>query len=167
LFERGEFGHATALMYAPVTHIPLLISAPGQSTRLDIRSATSNVDLLPTILHMAGKEIPTWAEGKVLPGLDDGTEYADVKRTIFSMVAKDNAAFQLITHGTFAIIKEQHELLLYTGYSGHADRWELYDLEEDPYELQNLFSEDINTASQMKEDLLEAINAANRNFQKK
>ncbi|HLO18435.1 MAG TPA: sulfatase-like hydrolase/transferase, partial [Anaerolineales bacterium] len=27
LFERGELGHASALMYAPITHIPLLISA--------------------------------------------------------------------------------------------------------------------------------------------
>jgi hypothetical protein len=55
----------------------------------------------------------------------------------------------------------------YSGYRGHTDRWELFHLEEDPYELRNLFSEDINTASQMKEELLEAINAANRNFQKK
>jgi arylsulfatase A-like enzyme len=166
LFERGEVGHATALMYAPVTHIPLLISAPGQSTRFDVRSATSNVDLLPTILHIAGKELPAWAEGKLLPGFD-GTGAAEANRTIFSIVAKDNAAFQPITHGTFALIKGPYELLLYTGYHGRDDRWELYHLEEDPYELQDLFSEDINTASQMKEELLEAINAANRNFQKK
>ena len=164
LFERGELGHATALMYAPVTHIPLLLSAPGQKTRSDFYAATSNVDLLPTILQIAGKEIPRWVEGRILPGFG-GTE--DTARSIFPMMAKDNAAFQPLTRATFAMIKGGHELLLYTGYPGHNDQYELYDLDEDPDELQNLFSRDITTASRMKEELLEAVNAANRNFQKK
>ncbi len=78
LFERGELGHATALMYAPVTHIPLLISAPKQQARSDFHSVTSNVDLLPTLLNIAGKEIPEWVEGKILPGFG-GNEDADSK----------------------------------------------------------------------------------------
>jgi arylsulfatase A-like enzyme len=164
LFERGEKGHATALMYAPVTHIPLLISAPGQQSRSDIYSVTSHVDLLPTILQAAHKEIPLWIEGKLLPGLGgvEGTQ-----RSIFPMMAKDNAAFQPLTHATFALIKGSHELIFYTGYPGYDDSFELYHLEEDPHELQNLFTKDITTASWLKDELLEAINAANRNFQKK
>ena len=164
LFERGELGHASALMYAPVTHIPLLISAPGQATHSDFHSLTSNVDLLPTILQIAGKETPSWVEGKHLPGFG-GIE--DAKRTIFPLMAKDNAAFQPITHATFVMLKGGYELLFYTGYVGHADQFELYQLEEDPYELQNLFSKDITIASHMKDELLEAIHAANRNFPKK
>jgi hypothetical protein len=163
LFERGELGHATALMYAPVTHIPLLISAPEQTARSDFYTGTSNVDLLPTILQIAGKEIPQWVEGRILPGFG-GTE--DAARSIFPMMAKDNAAFQPLRRATFAMIKGGHELLLYTGYPGHNDQYELYDLDEDPDELQNLFSKDITTASRMKEELLEAVHAANRNFQK-
>ena len=65
------------------------------------------------------------------------------------------------------MIRGGYELLLYTGYPGHDDRFELYHLDEDPDELQNLFSKDITTASHMKDELLESINAANRNFQKK
>jgi arylsulfatase A-like enzyme len=166
LFERGELGHATALMYAPVTHIPLLISAPGQKTRSNFRSVTSNVDLLPTILHIADKEIPEWVEGKLLPGFD-GSEDAEAERSIFPVMAKDNPAFQSIAHATFAMIKGPYELLFYTGYRGHDDQFELYHLEEDPDELQNLFSKDITMAAQMKDELLEAIHAANHNFQKK
>ena len=164
LFERGEMGHATALMYAPVTHIPLLISAPRQQARFDFRSNTSSVDLLPTILQITGKEIPQWVEGRILPGFG-GTE--DAARNIFPLMAKDNAAFQPLTHATFVMIKAGYELLLYTGYPGHADRYELYHLDDDLHELQNLFSKDITTASHMKDELLEAINAANRNFTKK
>lgn len=162
MFERGEYGHATALMYAPVTHVPLLIAAPGQQTRADFHSATSNVDLLPTILKIAGKKTPHWTEGKILPGFG-GAE--DAERGVYPMVAKDNAAFQPLTRATFALLKSGYELLYYTGYPGHADQYELYHLDEDPNELQNLFSKDITTVSRMKDELLEAINAANRNFQ--
>ncbi len=164
LFERGEIGHASALMYAPVTHIPLLISAPRQQTRSEFHALTSNLDLLPTLLRIAGKEIPDWIEGKLLPGFG-GTE--DASRSIFPMVAKDNAAFRPIKHGTFTLIKDAHELFFFTGYPDHQDAFELYNLQEDPDELHDLFRSDITTASRMKDELLEAINTANRNYQKK
>jgi len=164
LFERGEIGHASALMYESVTHVPLLISAPGQDARSDFHSPTSIEDILPTILQITGKEIPDWVEGRVLPGFG-GTE--DVSRALFPMVAKDNATFRPLEKGTFAMIKGPYELLFFTGYKNHEDRFELYNLQEDPDELQDLFSKDINTASQMKDELLEAVDAANRNYQKK
>jgi arylsulfatase A-like enzyme len=164
LFERGEQGHASALMYAPVTHIPLLISAPGQASRSDFHSLTSNLDLLPTLLQIAGREIPNWIEGRLLPGFG-GT--GDPSRSIFPIMAKDNAAFRPIKRATFTLIKGAHELFFFTGYPDHPDRFELYDLEDDPQELHDLFSGDINTASHMKDELLEAISAANRNYQKK
>lgn len=162
LFERGEFGHGSALAYAPVTHIPLLIAAPRQETRFDTHAVTCNIDLLPTLLHIAGRDVPAWVEGKILPGFG-GTE--DMTRSIFPMAAKDNSAFHPLTRATFTLIKGSHELLFYTGYPGHDDSFELYHLEEDPHELQNLFSKDITTAARMKDELLEAIDAANRNFQ--
>ena len=164
LFERGEQGHASALMFAPVTHIPLLISAPGQKTRSDFHSLTSNLDLLPTLLQIAGKEIPGWVEGSLLPGFG-GTENAS--RSIFPMMAKDNAAFRSIEHGTFTLIKGDYELFFFTGYRDHPDTFELYNLQEDPDELRDLFRSDITTASQMKDELLEAVRTANRNSQTK
>jgi arylsulfatase A-like enzyme len=166
LFERGEIGHASALMYAHVTHIPMLISAPGQQARSDFHSMTSNLDLLPTLLQIVGKEIPDWVEGRPLPGFG-GIEDSNGDRSIFPMTAKDNAVFRPIEHATFALIKGAHELFFFTGYRNHPDAFELYNLEEDPDELQDLFRKDTTTASQMKDELLEAINTVNRNYQKK
>jgi arylsulfatase A-like enzyme len=163
-FERGEIDHASALMYAPVTHIPLRISAPGQQTRADFHSLTSNLDLLPTLLQIAGREIPSWVEGQLLPGFG-GLE--DVSRSIFPMMGKDNAAFRPIEHATFSILKGPCELFFFTGYPGHPDRFELYNLEEDPQELHDLFREDITTASQLKDELLEAVSTPTRNYRKK
>jgi arylsulfatase A-like enzyme len=159
LFERGEFGHASALLYAPVTHIPLLISAPGQTTRADFHSLTSSTDLLPTILHMTGREVPDWVEGRVLPGFDSD---ADPARAIFAMAAKDNPAFQPLRQGTFSMLQGPYELIHYTGYPGRADTSELYHLEQDPHELMDLYKKDITVASRMKDELLAAVEAANR-----
>ncbi|HSL27838.1 MAG TPA: sulfatase-like hydrolase/transferase, partial [Anaerolineales bacterium] len=163
LFERGEYGHASALMYAPVTHIPRLISAPGQNTRTDYYSVTANIDLVPTLLQVAGSEVPDWVEGKPLPGFG-GTE--DSSRSVFPLGAKDNAAFRPIEHATFAMIKDNYELFFFAGYPDQPDTFELYNLEEDPHELMDLYNKDITTASLMKDELLEAVQAANRNFRR-
>ena len=164
LFERGEYGHASALMYAPVTHIPLLISAPGQTARTDYHSVTANIDLVPTLVQVAGGEAPDWTEGRLLPGFG-GTE--DPSRSIFPMGAKDNAAFRPIERATFALIRGVHELFYFTGYPDHPDRFELYNLEDDPHELIDLYKKDITTASRLQAELLEAVRAANREFQRK
>jgi arylsulfatase A-like enzyme len=54
LFERGGWG-ASALMYAPVTHIrcSFLLGTDNSFRR---QSVTSNVDLLPTILQIASRK---------------------------------------------------------------------------------------------------------------
>jgi hypothetical protein len=113
---------------------------------------------------MAGQEIPDWIEGRLLPGFG-GTE--DGSRSIFPIMAKDNAAFRPIKRATFTLIKGAHELFFFTGYTDHPDRFELYNLQDDPQELHNLFGTDITTGTHMKDELLEAINTANRNTQKK
>ena len=61
--ERGENGHNTFLLYDSVIHIPLLISAARQTERQDFHSLTSNIDLLQTLLNIAGKDIPSSLEG--------------------------------------------------------------------------------------------------------
>ncbi len=54
LFERGEHGHVTRLLYDAVIHIPLLILVPGQKSRRDIFHPTDSVDLVPTLLKISG-----------------------------------------------------------------------------------------------------------------
>jgi hypothetical protein len=164
LFERGELGHASPLMYAPVTNIPLLIRAPGQAQHLDYHTLTSNLDLVPTVLKILGREAPDWLEGRLLPGFG-GNE--DASRSFFPMMAYDNPSFQPLKRATFTLLKGPHELFFYTGYEGHPDAFELYNLHDDPDELQDLFKEDINTASQLKQELLDTISATNRNFQQR
>jgi arylsulfatase A-like enzyme len=157
-FERGFDGHGGLMMYEALLRIPLLIHAPRQSTRDDVNIPTSNVDVLPTILSLAGKEIPPILDGKVLPGL--GGE-ADAERPILSMCAWENSAFLPITKAALAMRKGSYKLIFYLGY---GDIYELYDLENDPEEMHDLSKENLSEFSKMKEELLTLLTDANRPF---
>jgi hypothetical protein len=161
LFERGEHGHLTPLMYDPVLHIPLIIYAPGQKTRRDIFSPTSNVDVLPTILKILRKDVPVSLEGKPLPRFG-GPE--DEERSIFSIEAKRNSALLPLTQASISMIKGHKKLIYYLGYPGYEDSLELYDLQEDSEELNDLFRMDIASAAIMKDELLEALITANHSL---
>ncbi len=164
VFERGEFAHGTYLLYDPVIHIPLLISSPGQRERRDVYSPTSSVDVMPTLLSLAEKNIPAGLERHLLPGLG-GKE--DFQRSIFALEAKENSAFEPLTKATMTLIKEGKKLIYYTGYPQYPEVFEMYDLNEDREEMKDLFSEDTVTAARLKEELLDTLAEANRRFVKK
>ena len=136
LFERGAHGHSTPLLFEAIIRPPLLVSAPGQQERQDIQALTSNLDILPTLLHIAGQPIPDWAEGRVLPGLG-GEE--DAQRSIYAIEAKTNAANSPLTKASIALLKGQYKLVHYMGYRYYDDKYELYDLANDPGEVQNVY----------------------------
>lgn len=161
MFERGEAGHVTLLLSNPVIHIPLMISTPGQNSRVDIRSKTNSVDVLPTLLHLTGHQVPEWCEGTLLPGLGGKDE---AMRTTFSMEAKTNPAFAPLSKVSFAMRKDQYKLIHYKGYN-LPDSFELYDTENDPEELVNLYSQS-NKAAELKDELLEKLNTVNKKYTK-
>jgi arylsulfatase A-like enzyme len=160
MFERGEIAHSTPLLYDPVIHIPLLISAPGQASRQDIHAPTNAVDILPTLASLAGKPIPEWCEGKPLPGFG-GAE--DFERSVYSVEAKSNPAFGPLNQATVAMRKGNLKLMYYTGYEAD-ESFELYDLDQDAEELQDLYPDNPSEAKRMKDELLDALDRANQPY---
>jgi arylsulfatase A-like enzyme len=161
LLERGCKGHDTPLLYDPIIHSPLIISAPGQRTRTDIHAPVNSVDILPTILHLAGKPIPDWCEGEILPGFGGKENY---ERSTFSVEAKLNPAFAPLQTATIAMRKGPYKLIYFKGYFGFEDWFELYNHENDLEELNDLYTSEKAIAAQMKDEMLEALNAADREF---
>ena len=164
LIERGVHGHTNPFLYEPLVHIPLLISAPGQTARRDVRSASANIDVLPTLLQLAGREIPDWCEGRVLPVLADETPEAG--RSIFSMEAKSNPAFAPLRKATIAMRKGPLKLISYFGYEGFEEVYELYDIENDPEELEDLAPGAPGELTLIKEEMLDHLADANRPFER-
>ncbi|MEW5940978.1 MAG: sulfatase-like hydrolase/transferase, partial [Chloroflexota bacterium] len=165
IFERGDYGHGVRYLPDGLCHIPLIVFAPGQTKRRDVTSLTSNVDLVPTILSLAGRDIPSHIEGRVLPGLG-GSEDAD--RSVFTVFAQENSAFAPLSHAAMSMNKGTYRLNYTRGYPGdYEDKVELYNLADDPEEMRDLANEDTVTTKRMKEELLTLADAADKPYQRK
>jgi arylsulfatase A-like enzyme len=157
MFERGYWGHGGVMMYDPSIHIPLLIHAPGQASRVDIQTPTSNVDLLPTLLSVAGREIPSELDGQILPGFSD--EY-DQERPIFSMDAAQNPAFAPLKKASISMRKGDFKVIATLGYTD-IDTFEFYNLADDPEEMQDLSQNETITFARLRDELLSHLADAN------
>lgn len=163
-FERGFVGHGSHFLYEPAIRIPLLIHGPGQTKRNDIFAPTSNVDLLPTLAAIAGKDPVSDIDGRVLPGFGG---QADENRALISMYSAENPAFAPIEKAAISMRKGAYKLIAYLGYTGADNAYELYDLENDPDELRNLTVQHPTVFSTMKNEFLAHLEDANQPYRKK
>ena len=104
-------------------------------------ASTSATDILPTLLQVTGKDIPSWCEGDVLPPYTPPDSPRD--QDLFSMDIRRNNKKGPIRIGSVVLVKEPYKL---TYYFGHKELSEvggelidLYDIYEDPEELNNLY----------------------------
>lgn len=164
LFERGIGGHTTSVLYDSILHVPMMVWKPGQTERVDVYEQTSAVDIMPTLLHLTGQPIPDITEGVVLPTFG-GDVSAD--RDVFGVEAKRNNAFAPLSVATLAVHRGPHKLVQYFGYKGLSSGesyYELFDLENDPDELDNLYKTQTSLARDLQELLRLKLDEVNRNF---
>lgn len=113
---RKGFAASDALL-----RVPCIVRAPGAGLPARIDAPVSNVDLLPTLAHLAGVTPPAWHHGCDLRALD-----------------ADHCAFAYAGNGDPAVVNytvydAQYRLTWYPG----ADFTELYDHADDPGETRN------------------------------
>jgi arylsulfatase A-like enzyme len=113
------------------------------------------VDLLPTLLHITGKPPADWGEGAVLPPYAPSD--LDPERNLYVIQARQNAQFEPLTVSTIALIKGQYKLMYFFGYDELGgpgqERIELYDLENDPEELNDLYTTRRETAAGLLDEV--------------
>jgi len=168
MFERGIFGHRTPVLYQSIVRIPLLIIEPGQQQRRDVYTSTNAVDVLPTLLKVTGHAIPDGLEGTVLPPFD--TQAPGAERSLFCVEAKESSdsyhkpLFPVST----MIVKGKYKLTRYAGYKelGNRDPWyELYDVENDPEEMNDLSASQPRLAAELRDELEHEQAAAEQPYQ--
>lgn len=141
MFERGIVGHKTPVLYEPIIRVPLLIFEPGRKSREDVYTPTSAVDLLSTLLHIAGQPSAGWSEGVILPPFNN--HYAGESKNIYVLEAAKNQKYQPFSIATAAMIRDRYKLTYFWGYEElggeDGELVELYDLENDPEEFNNLY----------------------------
>ena len=157
-FERGILGHKQDTFHQPIVRIPLLIFEPGQQTRRDVYQTTTAIDLLPTLLKITGHSVPEEIEGKLLPPFDDGK--TPNERTFYAGSWAESASVDWDLRTAVMMINERYKLIRYEGYKslpGKNAYYELYNLEEDPEEMVNLFSPTTALPKRLAEQLDEIV----------
>ena len=156
MFERGVHHHGKPCMYQSLVNIPLLIFPPGQKERIDIHRPTAAIDVHPTLLNIAGREIPPWLEGRVLPPYD--TEYPS-DRSIYVVDAKFSELGKPYENASLMLQKENFKLIYHFGVERYYEvlngepYLELYDLENDPEEMENLFEKRPEIANELFDEM--------------
>jgi arylsulfatase A-like enzyme len=140
LGEHGEQAHGIFL-YQSTLHVPLIVCAPGMAPRR-VAGTTSLVDVFPTVLQLLGVGVRTPLDGvSLLPALSHGRAPGHVAYAESMYAAHfGRGALRMVRDSRFKYID--------------ASTPELYDLERDPDEQQNLAHERLATASALERALL-------------
>jgi arylsulfatase A-like enzyme len=163
MFERGIEKHYHETLHQPVIQVPLLVFTPGQTERRDVHSVTSAVDLLPTLLHLTGQPIPSWIEGQVLPTFSD--DKLNPQRSVFAVEAKDSQQYGPIDPASLMIVQDGYKLTYYSGgerQGAESPIVELYAIEEDPEEMNNLAGDLPDLRDRLLDEVLSKANQASK-----
>jgi choline-sulfatase len=164
MFERGILGHMSHALYEPVLRVPLMIFEPGRQEGAAIRTPTSAIDLLPTLAYVTGHPVPAWCEGAVLPPF--GTAADDPNRSVYAVEGMRNHPLAPLTRASAALVRGRHKLHYYFGHQdlGVDELVRMFDLEEDPEELVDLYPVQKKSGDHLLAQLKEQLWLADRPY---
>lgn len=126
-WEHGAWGHGHSLNNEQL-HVPLLIHLPGQTESVRVRRNVTLLDVMPTLLETCGVDPVEGLHGRSLAPVFEGRD--DALRPLHSFL--EGCDFGGIRK---ALLNDRYKLI----YDLDLDRFSLYDLQEDPQELHDIF----------------------------
>ncbi|RJP51399.1 MAG: hypothetical protein C4583_08770 [Anaerolineaceae bacterium] len=166
--ERGISGHTTPTLYQPIVRIPLFVFEPGRETGQDVYAPTSAVDVMTTLLHVTGHDIPAWSEGSILAPYTP--QASRNEKSVYSVQARRNDPAHPLTEATVVRVEENYKLIYYLGYDQlgeDGERLQLFDVWADPEELNDLSATKKSTASELLNMTLAKLEEVNEPFSKR
>jgi arylsulfatase A-like enzyme len=152
-FSFGEHGLIDKRQaYEESIRVPLLVYGSGVNPGTVAEQMVQNIDIAPTILHMAGLQQPENMDGSSFKPILEGETPDNWRERIYYEYFWERPFPQTPT--TFAVLTDRYKFIRYYGI---WDINELYDLQEDPYEANNLIrnTEYDSIAAQLNKDLWE------------
>ncbi len=135
-FYMGEHGwFDKRFMYEESFRTPLLARLPG-GKKGEITQLVQNIDYAPTILELAGVSVPDDIQGESFLPLLQGKNPADWRKSLYYHFYEYPAEHAVKRH--YGVRTDRYKLI---HFYNDIDSWELYDLEKDPTEMNNLYGQ--------------------------
>ncbi len=133
-FYMGEHGwFDKRFMYEESFRTPLLMRLPG-GKKGDIPQLVQNIDYAPTFLDLAGIPVPADIQGESLLPLLEGKYPENWRNSLYYHYYEYPAEHSVKRH--YGVRDDRYKLI---HFYYDIDAWELYDLQEDPCEMNNLY----------------------------
>lgn len=142
-FYLGEHGwFDKRFIYEQSISMPLLVKYPGViEAGSECNKMVLNLDFAETFLEFAGIEIPSDMQGMSLKGILKGEEPENWRESIYYRYFRNVSYHNVYAH--YGIRTNRCKLVYYYSAPNDMDHfqpeWELFDLERDPLELENLY----------------------------
>lgn len=133
------------------TRAPFTISGPGIPSGVTSDALVSLIDIAPTLVELAGQTAPDFIDGRSMQPLLQGDVPANWRTALLSeLLQGPGGGFTLLRAGDAA----------YTAYGDGAR--DLYDLADDPFQLENIYSSAPPAETAVLEDTYTALKACGR-----
>lgn len=149
--EPFRAGAAKGSIYQGGVNVPLIVSGPGVKHGVS-KALVNSTDLFSTILELTGVDaassVPenvTIDSTSIVPYFQDPNAVS-IREFVYADVFAGN--FAGIEDANFAMRNQRYKLLR------HQGSYEFYDLQNDPYETENLLERDLTEVEQQQHDLL-------------
>lgn len=137
-FYLGEHGwFDKRWMYKESLRTPLIVKWPGKVKAGTVNNdLVSNLDFAETFLDIAQTDIPADMQGESLLPVLKGETPSDWRKAHYYHYYEHPSEHDVRRH--YGITTDTYKLI---HFYYDLDKWELYDLEKDPNELQNIYGE--------------------------
>ncbi|MFD1166085.1 sulfatase [Sphingobacterium daejeonense] len=134
-FYMGEHGwFDKRFMYEESFRTPMIMRYPQKIKKSrEVNDLLMTVDIAPTMLEMAGVEVPQEIQGESFKSIIEGEKG---KRDILYYHYYEDGIHNVSPH--FGVSDGRYKLIR---FYNKVDAWELYDLSRDPREMENLYND--------------------------
>lgn len=124
-------------MYEESLRMPLVMRYPGQIEPGSVsENIVTNLDLAPTFLELSGAEIPVEMQGRSFKSLLLDKHAGEWRQSLYYHYYEYPAVHMVKRH--YGVRTDKYKLI---HFYYDIDAWELYDLEKDPHEINNVYDD--------------------------
>jgi len=139
-------------VYRGGVRVPFFIRHPAFGARgKEIEATAAYIDIMPTIADICKVQMPAdrKIDGISLLPLISGDKNNTDDRALFFSWTRHNPEF----YNNLALLKGRYKIVGHTDYNATIDSFELFDIEKDPYEQNNIVKDNPSLATALKNEM--------------